>query len=59
MERGCVDPSPLSWPQVVVSDGTGEPETTGILPGVAAWRASSHDLVRLPADDVDEWTALA
>ena len=26
--EGCVDPSPLSWPQVVVSDGTGGPETT-------------------------------
>ena len=22
VEGGCVDPSPLSWPQVVVSDGT-------------------------------------
>ena len=52
MEEGCVDLDPLSWPQAAESDGTGEPETTG-LPVVAAWTASSHDFVRLP--DMGAW----
>jgi len=42
VERGYVDPSSLSWPMAQ------EDLRRPVLPWVAAWRASSHDLVRFP-----------